>query len=51
MNFGTANGVFFLGISVFVRKILTFFHYANNGSDDVVNWATKIVRYYIKIIS
>ena len=45
------NGVFLFGISVFVLKILTFLCYANEESDDVVNCATKMVKYSIKNIS
>ena len=45
------NGVFLFGTSVFVLKILTFLCYANEESDDVVNCATKMVKYSIKNIS
>ena len=45
------NGVFLFGTSVFVLKILTFLSYANEESDDVVNCATKMVKYSIKNIS
>ena len=39
------NGVFLFGTSVFVLKILTFLCYADEESDDVVNCATRIVKY------
>ena len=45
------NGVFLFGTSVFVLKVLTFLCYANEESDDVVNCATKMVKYSIKNIS
>ena len=46
------NGVFLFGTSVFVLKILTFLCYANEESaDDVVNCATKMVKYSIRNIS
>ena len=45
------NGVFLFGISVFVLKMLTFLCYSNEESDDVVNCATKMVKYSIKNIS
>ena len=45
------NGVFLFGISVFVLEILKFLYYANSESDDVVNCATKIVKYSIRNIS
>ena len=31
------NGVFLFEISFFVLEIFTFFYYANEGSDDVIN--------------
>ena len=45
------NGVFRFGTSVFVLKILTFLCHANEESDDVVNCATKMIKYSIKSIS
>ena len=45
------NGVFVFGISFSVLKILMFLYYANQDSDDIVNCATKIIKYWIKIIS
>ena len=34
------TGVFLFGISFFVLQIFTFFHYANEESDDVINRST-----------
>ena len=39
------NGAFFFEISLFVLKILTFLYYGNWESNDVVNCATKMVKY------
>ena len=39
------NGVFLLGTSVSVLKISKFLCYANEGSYDVVNCATKMGKY------
>ena len=43
-------GVFLFGISFFVLEILMFFYYANYESDDVIRFATKIVKYWVKNI-
>ena len=45
------NGVFVFGMSFSVLKILMFLYYANRDSDDVVNRAPNIIKYWIKIIS
>ena len=39
------NDIFLFGISFFVLEILTFFYYANWESDDIIRFATKIVKY------
>ena len=47
-----ANGAFLFEISFFVPKILTLLYYGNyEESDDVINCATKMVKYWIKSIS
>ena len=45
------NGALLFEISLLVLKILTFLCYGNSESDDVINCATKIVKYPIKNIS
>ena len=44
------NDVFLFGTFGFVLEILTFLYYADWESDDVVNCATNIVKYSIRII-
>ena len=39
------NGAFLFQISIFVLMILTFLYYGNQESDDVINCATKMVKY------
>ena len=39
------NGVFLFGISFFVLEIFTFWYYANEGRDDVINRSTKTIKY------
>ena len=43
--------IFLFGISFFGLEILTFLCYANQESDDVVNCATKMLKYWMKNIS
>ena len=45
------NSVFLFGISFFVLEILTFSHYANDRSDDVIDHCTKTVQHSLKNIS
>jgi len=45
------NGVFPFGISLFVLGTLMSLYYANEESDNVINCATKSVKYWIKNIS
>ena len=42
------NSAFLFGISFFVLEIFTFLHYANEGSDDVIDRSTKTVQHSIK---
>ena len=39
------NDIFLFGISFFVLEISTFFYYANEESDGVIRFTTKIVKY------
>ena len=39
------NGAFLFGISFFVLKLLTFLYYGNKESDDIINCATKMIKY------
>ena len=41
----------FLEYLFFVLEIFTFFYYANEGSDDVIDHSTKTVQHSIKNIS
>ena len=41
----------FFGISFFILEIFTFFCYANEESDDVINSSTKTIKYWIKNMS
>ena len=39
------TGVFLFGISFFVSEKLKFLYYTNYQSDDVMRFATKMVKY------
>ena len=41
----------FLEYLFFIFEILTFLYYANYESDDVMRFATQMVKYWIKYIS
>ena len=45
------NVVFLFETSFFVLEIFTFLHYANEGSNDVIDRSTKTVQHSIKNIS
>ena len=45
------NGVFLFGISLFIIEIFTFWYYANEESDDVIDGSTKTVQHSITNIS
>ena len=45
------SDVFLFGISFFVLEIFTFWYYANEESDDVIDGSTKTVEHSINNIS
>ena len=39
------NGILLFGISFFILEILIFLYYVNQESNDIMRFATKIVKY------